>query len=661
MDNSLVDEVDDLIGQTRRSLRNHSPAGQLSTSNTKPALPLKNGSGMNFGIIRLVGLVFLCDFLLLTMVVPILPMVFKGTSFASPINLALVFASKPVAQIVLNPCAGYVVDRFGPRGPLLLGSLVATAASGVFIFALLGIPPADKATTVRDTYRFVLCIAARVVQGAASAFTNSSGFTLVVKTHHEEVRGSAVGIASIGIALGALMGPPLAGLLGSIAPWVPFCGLCGLLLLSMMLQVCTPYSTTEAHPRYCSSRLRGSLDAALLSADDNQPFRYAVRGSNLDQIANGSATIGHDSVSDINGGSITGCRMLRDPMILVVAAAATIANATVGMIEPLIPLYMERTLLAGNPAYPANGTNSTTGGTTVNDGVNSESEKTRIIGLVFATSTLTYLVFTPIAGVLGDRLGGNNTTRNRRYLVILFGIVILACGLCSFWLMGHGWTGLIVGLVGIGLGMAFIDAPVAALLADIMDVRGLRDSFGTVYAIQDTAISIGFAIGPLLGAGLQHVFEKNPTRVIPQGGEDVDDGGIGFRQMSMVFGVVCLAYAPFVLCLRRLNPTEETTYEMRRGVSVNGGSRTLSSANSSHFRNEHGVLARGGNGLLSVESLNGEDYEEYEDGGGGGGGLLMSGGRGNYESRSVSRDIVTTPNRVGTSLPNAAFSYGEPQ
>ena len=31
--------------------------------------------------------------------------------------------------------------------------------------------------------------------------------------------------------------------------------------------------------------------------------------------------------------------------------------------------------------------------------------------------------------------------------------------------MGSGWFGLVLGLMGIGVGMAFIDAPVAALLA----------------------------------------------------------------------------------------------------------------------------------------------------------------------------------------------------
>jgi hypothetical protein len=44
-----------------------------------------------------------------------------------------------------------------------------------------------------------------------------------------------------------------------------------------------------------------------------------------------------------------------------VAMAATIANATVGMMEPLIPLYMDRTLLSSSTSYA---TNATTGSTT---------------------------------------------------------------------------------------------------------------------------------------------------------------------------------------------------------------------------------------------------------------------------------------------------------
>jgi len=670
----LVEEVDDLIGQTRRSLltTHPSPAGQLSSSSTSKQ---NNGSGLRMPVIRLVGLVFLCDFLLLTMVVPIFPIVFKNTVYASPINLALAFASKPVAQILFNPCAGYIVDKHGPRKPLLIGSMVATMASAVLVFALVGInmSASTQTTTGKDTYRYILCVVARIVQGTASAFTNSSGFTLIVKTHHEDVRGSAVGVASIGIALGVLLGPPVAGLLGSIYPWLPFVALCSLLFINIIMQMCTSYETTNSHPLYQSSRLRGSLDAALLSSSTDYEPRFAVRGSNLDMIDQSSSfdrSFGNDPTHDINGGTCTGCKLLKDPMIFIVSIAVMIANATVGMIEPLIPLYMEQTLLNGN-------SNSSSNSSSISDHQDDASQRTRTIGLTFAISTLAYLLCTPLAGYLGDRLSKSSSSssnssssssttttlsspsshsRNRRYVVILIGMLMLAGGLSSFWLMGHGWFGLILGLIGIGIGMAFIDAPVAALLADIMDIRGTKDSFGSVYAIQDTAISIGFAMGPLLGAGMQHLFEKHPSGIVPPGSgqDDVDDGGVGFREMSMVFGIVCLVYSPFVCCLRKLNATDESIYEMRRGMSVNSSSGGIRRATSS--RNEHGVFARGGGmGALSVESLNGEeDYNSPQ------GTILMSGGRSMSSGRSVSRDInTTTPDRT-TSLPNSAYSYGEP-
>ena len=487
---SLMEEVDDLIGST--ACLTQSPAGHLSPS----AKRSKDSTGLHMPVIRLVLLVFLCDFLLLTMVVPILPIVFKNTKYASPINLALVFASKPVAQILINPCAGAAVDKFGPRRPLLVGSMVATAASSVFILALLGmgqdITPAAAAQQPlmkgqqhdNDSYhRFILCAVARIVQGLASAFTNSSGFTLLVQTHHEDVRGSAVGVASIGIALGALLGPPLAGVLGSYFTWLPFAACCGLLVLSILLQLCTPMlrdgSSTGRNfrPNYRSSRLRGSLDAALLSDDsDSEPYRYAVRGSNLDLLGisggDSGGGVGQNATADIMGGTCTGCRLLRDPMILIVAAAATIANATVGMIEPLIPLYMERTLLMrGNTTAGGGSVNATTSDT----GASWEDNKTRTIGLVFGIATFSYLLLTPLAGWLGDQWGGGGSgdgggggggggrggqgghivgshevgrsstirsafatppTRNRRYMVILLGMLFLAGGLCSFWLMG---------------------------------------------------------------------------------------------------------------------------------------------------------------------------------------------------------------------------------
>jgi hypothetical protein len=128
--------------------------------------------------------------------------------------------------------------------------------------------------------------------------------------------------------------------------------------------------------------------------------------------------------------------------------------------------------------------------------------------------------------------------------------------------------------------------------------------------------------------------------------------------MCMIFGLLCLIYTPFVCCLKKLDePSSEDggylQHEMLTSSSINNGgrssNRTFSSARTISSRsniNEHGFVARGGTGQLSIESLNSDDDA------GGGTTVLMS-------STSI-MNIKRTPRRSGTSLPNAAFSYGEP-
>ena len=125
---------------------------------------------------------------------------------------------------------------------------------------------------------------------------------------------------------------------------------------------------------------------------------------------------------------------------------------------------------------------------------------------------------------------------------------------------------------------------------------------------------------------LFHALVVVPTlslpQVLPPGGQDVDDGGVGFREMSMVFGLLCLVYAPFVCCLKKMNPGEAEQHrsisELSHNVSANGdggrgrnnnndrghsfsSARTMSMASersptlAGHAMptNEHGQMARG--------------------------------------------------------------------
>ena len=51
-----------------------------------------------------------------------------------------------------------------------------------------------------------------------------------------------------------------------------------------------------------------------------------------------------------------------------------------------------------------------------------------------------------------------------------------------------------------GVGIGFVDAPVNALMSDIMDASGYP--YGVGFAITDMASSVGFIVGPVGGTAL---------------------------------------------------------------------------------------------------------------------------------------------------------------
>ena len=57
-------------------------------------------------------------------------------------------------------------------------------------------------------YYFML--AARSAQGLGSSSVLTAGMAAISNTHEEEERGGAMGVAMVGIALGVLLGPPVA-------------------------------------------------------------------------------------------------------------------------------------------------------------------------------------------------------------------------------------------------------------------------------------------------------------------------------------------------------------------------------------------------------------------------------------------------------------------
>jgi len=153
-------------------------------------------------VVLLVATALFNDMLQLTMLLPIIHTLISsppplGVTTNKEVALGLFFASKDIAQMGFAPIAGILTSKTSANAALIL----STAGLGLatFVFA--------EATT------FCQLMLARGAQGAASAAVLCGGMSLIAETHPAAVRGSAMGLAQTGLALGLLCGPLIGGLL----------------------------------------------------------------------------------------------------------------------------------------------------------------------------------------------------------------------------------------------------------------------------------------------------------------------------------------------------------------------------------------------------------------------------------------------------------------
>lgn len=147
------------------------------------------------------------DMLVHGLAVPVLPLL-PAVVEEGPAATGVLFSSYAVAMIIATLFAGRMVDRLGPKTPLLLG-LVGLAVA-TMLFATGG--------------PYWLLLVARLAQGLAGGMSWVAALSLIAATTPFEKRGQAMGIAMSTITLGVLIGPPVAGFLvdhyGTAAPFL---------------------------------------------------------------------------------------------------------------------------------------------------------------------------------------------------------------------------------------------------------------------------------------------------------------------------------------------------------------------------------------------------------------------------------------------------------
>jgi MFS transporter, DHA1 family, solute carrier family 18 (vesicular amine transporter), member 1/2 len=197
------------------------------------------------------GVALFTDLFVYGIAVPVLPLL-PAVVDTGPSATGLLFASYAVAMVAITPPAGRIVDRFGPRTPLLVGLVGLVVALALFT---AGGP-------------FWLLVVARVAQGVSGGISWVASMALIAAVTPLERRGQAFGTAMSAVSFGLLIGPPAAGLLvqgfGTAAPFVVAGGLAVVdALLRVVLIRSSPRTTDDIAGPVALLRVRGTVPVVV--------------------------------------------------------------------------------------------------------------------------------------------------------------------------------------------------------------------------------------------------------------------------------------------------------------------------------------------------------------------------------------------------------------
>ncbi|XP_067118703.1 synaptic vesicular amine transporter-like [Centruroides vittatus] len=194
--------------------------------------------------------------------------------------------------------------------------------------------------------------------------------------------------------------------------------------------------------------------------------------------------------------------LVKDPYILIAAGALAFANMGISSLEPSLPLWMMDTMSA--PEWQQ--------------------------GAAFLPASISYLIGTNIFGPMGHKMG--------RWLATLVGLIIIGtCVVCIP--MAKTFNHLILPNAGIGFAIGMVDSSMMPMLGYLVDVRH-TSVYGSVYAIGDVALCVGFTFGPLLSSAIVNT--------------------LGFQGLVYTTGVICFLYAPLLLLLRKVPAKDENQF-----------------------------------------------------------------------------------------------------
>ena len=315
----------------------------------------------------------------------------------------------------------------------------------------------------------------------------TSGLSFVTFVTPPSRRGSSLSLAMSGIPLGVLLGPPLGGLGADRAGGGS--GVFGAVALLAFLEAAafgiyfqggSGGGARREQAYYCEHD-----EAALDSATDDYELESegsAARRSSTAPI-HALAPSPSPSSSSFFSRLSPVAFFSRLPPLTSLSVSLVLLNTCIAVTEPLCPLYLSAPPFAATPSE---------------------------VGIAFSAMSISYLIATPLAGILVDRLKMYTPPLYLGLLIAGFGLalVFVPPPLCAG---GSVWPTTIPGLVLLGIGVALADAcaaPLAALLCEWGPGGsgssspkvggGKQGGVGEALGGVDSAVNVGFLLGPML-------------------------------------------------------------------------------------------------------------------------------------------------------------------
>ncbi|XP_016977940.2 synaptic vesicular amine transporter [Drosophila rhopaloa] len=194
--------------------------------------------------------------------------------------------------------------------------------------------------------------------------------------------------------------------------------------------------------------------------------------------------------------------LLECKMILAIVLAIWFSTSTMAMLEPCLPIWLIQYL---------------------------KPNKWQL-GTVFIPDSVGYFVGTNFFGSIAYKYGQVKVSCISLLLVGVASILIPSATTVAQLLMPH---------FALGLGIGVIDAALVPLLATFVDATLSQEeqsegsssmsSYGTVYAIQQTSVSLAYCLAPLIGGELAQTF--------------------GFAWLMRIVGIFNMIYGPILVYL----------------------------------------------------------------------------------------------------------------